>query len=151
MNAGQDLPRFTARPRPGSEGTSQRKLERLRLEVVRLRSRFSRAARDGRETFEAVDSDAYDIGMLAIIHLADFVARELPEDVASQLPQLARDGLRATRNIAAHNYAGLDNSRLWQTVTVHAPRLLDQIDAALAAYEAVSREAEPSDQQPTFE
>ncbi|RXZ68314.1 HepT-like ribonuclease domain-containing protein [Agromyces albus] len=77
--------------------------------------------------------------MLAVIHLADFVTRELPEEVTLSLPALARDGLRATRNVAAHNYAGLDNARLWNTVTEHAPALLDDIEVALRARENHSR------------
>ena len=127
--------RFTARTRSepdGSEG-SERSRERLADEVARLRSRFERATRDGRESFADADSDAYDIGMLAVIHLADLVNRQLPVEIAATLPRLARDGLRATRNIAAHNYAGLDNARLWETVSIHAPALLDAIDAALQA------------------
>ncbi|MEV1129284.1 HepT-like ribonuclease domain-containing protein [Agromyces sp. NPDC049794] len=122
---------FRARPR--ADASDQHRVERLLDEVARLRSRFERASHDGRETFVASGSDSYDIGMLAVIHLADFVARELPAEVASALPELARDGLRATRNIAAHNYAGLDNARLWSTVNEHAPALLDDIEAALRA------------------
>ncbi|GAA1939149.1 HepT-like ribonuclease domain-containing protein [Agromyces allii] len=121
--------RFTARPRTDGDG-SERSRERLAAEVARLRSRFERATRDGREAFADTESDAYDIGMLAVIHLADLVNRQLPDEIAAALPRLARDGLRATRNIAAHNYAGLDNARLWETVSTHAPALLDAIDAA---------------------
>jgi hypothetical protein len=126
-----ESPRTGFRARPRSAETSKVDTDRLLAEVARLRSRFARAGRDGRDAFVAEDSDSYDIGMLALIHLADFVARELPDEVASQLPELARDGLRATRNIAAHNYAGLDNARLWITVDEHAPALLDDIEAAL--------------------
>lgn len=120
---------FRARPRSGESANID--AERLLVEVARLRSRFARAARDGRDAFIAVGSDSYDVGMLAVIHLADFVTRELPEEITLSLPALARDGLRATRNVAAHNYAGLDNARLWNTVTEHAPALLDDIEAAV--------------------
>ncbi|WP_136709601.1 hypothetical protein [Agromyces sp. H66] len=123
---------FRARPRADASD-HQRRIERLLEEVARLRSRFERVSRDGREAFVASGSDSYDIGMLAVIHLADFVARELPDAIAAALPELARDGLRATRNVAAHNCAGLDNARLWSTVSEHAPALLDDIEAALRA------------------
>lgn len=128
MSDHDSAPRFRARPRTdGADDAGARLLD----EVGRLRSRFERSARDGRDDFIASGSDSYDIGMLALIHLADLVGRELPDDIAAALPTISRDGLRATRNIAAHNYAGLDNSRLWQTVTVHAPTLLDAIEAEL--------------------
>jgi len=136
--------RFTARPRqndtrnglapptsPDNNNLGIRSTARLTDEVARLRGRFERAARNGRDAFVRPDSDTYDIGMLAVIHLADLVSRPLPEEIAETLPTIARDGLRATRNIAAQNYAGLDNTRLWETVTTHAPALLDGIDAAL--------------------
>jgi len=126
---------FTARPRAGHQIPD---LGRLLAECERLRSRFARAARDGREAFVAEDSDSYDIGMLAVIQLADFVSRELPEDVQDALPKAARDGLRATRNIAAHNYAGLDNSRLWSTVSVRAPELIDTIEEGLRKLSAAA-------------
>lgn len=112
---------------------TQHQIERLLEELTRLRSRFDRAARDGRDAFVAPGSDSYDIGMLAVIHLADFVTRELPDEVAAALPGLTRDGLRATRNIAAHNHAGFDNARLWSTVSEHATALLDQIESVLRA------------------
>lgn len=101
------------------------------LELARLRSRFERAARDGREAFLAVDSDSYDIGALAVINLADLVSRTLPADLAAALPDRALEGLRATRNLAAHNYAALDNARLWATICEHAPALIDLIEVAL--------------------
>lgn len=120
---------FTARPRSSPVTDAPR----LLAESRRLRSRLARAAESGRQAFVAEHSDAYDIGMLAIIHLADFVTRELPTDIQEVLPETARAGLRATRNIAAHNYAGLDNDRLWSTVSKHAPELLDLVDEELRA------------------
>lgn len=120
---------FRARPRHEADGSEH--LQRLHAELARLRSRFDRAVRDGREAFLAADSDTYDIAALAVINLADFVARELSPEVAAALPGHVIDGLRATRNIAAHNYAALDNSRLWATVTEHAPALIDDIESAL--------------------
>jgi hypothetical protein len=122
---------FSARPRAHADEV--RVTERLISEITRIRARFERATRDGKDAFAGDGSDSYDIGMLAVIHLADLVNRQLPDDIASAIPPVARDGLRATRNIAAHNYAGLDNARLWETVTTHAPALLDAIEAALRA------------------
>ena len=101
---------FSARPR--SHADEIRVTEKLISELTRIRARFERATRDGKEAFAHDGSDSYDIGMLAVIHLADLVNRQLPDDIASTIPPVARDGLRATRNIAAHNYAGLDNARL---------------------------------------
>lgn len=120
---------FRARPRRQADRAEA--TERLLAELARLRSRLDRAARDGHDGFVAPDSDGFDIGALAIIDLADLVVRELPSDVVAALPERMVEGLRATRNIAAHNYAALDNTRLWMTVTVHAPALIDDIEAAL--------------------
>lgn len=130
MTAEGEAAGFRARPRV-EHAEAARARESILAELMRLRSRFARASRDGRDAFVGAESDSYDIGMLAVIHLADFVGRKLPEAVVVSLPKVARDGLRATRNIAAHNYAGLDNDRLWQTVSVHAPALLDAIEAAV--------------------
>ncbi|PPG68255.1 hypothetical protein C5C31_09930 [Rathayibacter rathayi] len=121
--------RFTARPRRPADDTGKR--SRLILEADRLLSRLDRAARDGEDEFVRPVSDSRDIGALALITLAEFVHRDLPAAVVAQLPGDAVEGLRATRNIAAHNYAALDNERLWATLTVHAPALLRTIRAAL--------------------
>ena len=120
---------FSARPRrpEGDDGKTQR----LVAEVDRLISRMKRAARDGHDEFLAADSDGRDIGALALINLADLVHRDLPADIVSQLPPQDIVGLRATRSIAAHNYAALDNDRLWATIAVHAPALLSAIRSAL--------------------
>ncbi|OOB91356.1 HepT-like ribonuclease domain-containing protein [Rathayibacter sp. VKM Ac-2630] len=121
--------RFTARPRRSADDADKR--SRLILEADRLLSRLDRAARDGEDEFVRPVSDSRDIGALALITLAEFVHRDLPAAVVAQLPGDAVEGLRATRNIAAHNYSALDNGRLWATVTVHAPALLRTIRAAL--------------------
>jgi hypothetical protein len=120
---------FSARPRRPDDDDG--KTQRLVAEVERLISRMERAARDGRDEFLAADSDGRDIGALALINLADLVHRDLPAEIVSQLPAQDVAGLRATRNIAAHNYAALDNDRLWATITVHAPALLTAIRSAL--------------------
>jgi hypothetical protein len=120
---------FRAQPRRAADREASR--QRLLAELARLRSRLERAARNGRDDFLLAESDSHDIGALAIINLADLVVRELPDHIVATLPERIVEGLRATRNIAAHNYAALDNSRLWMTVTVHAPALIDDIEAAL--------------------
>ncbi|AZZ57174.1 hypothetical protein C5E08_15575 [Rathayibacter iranicus] len=48
-------------------------------EADRLLARLERATRDGREEFLRPVSDSRDIGALALINLADFVHRDLPE------------------------------------------------------------------------
>jgi hypothetical protein len=120
---------FSARPRRPDE--NEGKTQRLIAEVDRLSARMERAARDGRVEFLAADSDGRDIGALALINLADLVHRDLPPEVVGRLPAQDVAGLRATRNIAAHNYAALDNDRLWATITVHAPALLTALRSAL--------------------
>jgi len=120
---------FAARERTPPDG--RRRTDRIAAKLARLRSRFDRATRDGRAAFTAPDSDAYDVGLLAVINLADLVTRALPRAIVDALPAADVEGLRATRDIAAHDYAAMDNSRLWITVTESAPRLLDQIERAL--------------------
>lgn len=120
---------FRARPRRPGDIEKQR--ARHLAELARLRSRFDRAARDGHAAFLEAESDGYDIGAFAVISLADFVLRELPTAAVGALPPESVDELRATRDIVAHNYAALDNTRLWLTVTEHAPHLLDEIERAL--------------------
>lgn len=122
---------FRSRPRATTPDPAKR--ERQRAELARLRGRLARATRDGEDTFVAEQSDSHDIGTLAIINLADFVARELPPEIVARLPDDAVQGLRRTRNIAAHDYAELDNGRLWLTVSVYAPALIVTIEAALSS------------------
>lgn len=119
---------FRARPRREPEADRS---VRLLEEVDRLRARFARAARDGREAFLVEGSDSYDVGSLAVIQLADFVVRQIPDPIAATLPDDVLEGLRTTRNLAAHNYAALDAGRLWITVTESAPALLDRLESAL--------------------
>ncbi|KZX20675.1 HepT-like ribonuclease domain-containing protein [Rathayibacter tanaceti] len=120
---------FSARPRRSDDDGE--KTRRLIAEVDRLASRLARAVRDGREAFLTAESDSRDVAALALINLADLVHRDLPHEVVATLPSSDVAGLRATRNIAAHNYGALDSDRLWATVTGHAPRLLATIRSAL--------------------
>jgi len=87
---------------------------------MRLRARFNRAVHDGRDEFIAPDSDGYDIGILVVINLADFVARELLDEVQAMLPSLARDGLRDPQRRRPY-LRQTRRSRLWTTLTVRVP------------------------------
>lgn len=54
---------------------------------------------------------------------------------ADRLPQSARDGLpevpwreiRATRNVAAHDYLGVNDRIMWEVLRTELPRLLRQL------------------------
>lgn len=64
------------------------------------------------------------------------MTHERPPEIVAQLPNDAVQGLRRTRNIAAHEYAELDNGRLWLTVRVYAPALVRTIESALSTHES---------------
>jgi uncharacterized protein with HEPN domain len=56
----------------------------------------------------------------------------LPEDVQAKAPQIPWRKMKGVRNIAAHDYFGIDLSTVWQTATVDVPALKLLVQALLA-------------------
>ena len=85
-------------------------------------------------------SDAYDVASANVIRLADLFAQvgQLPAATAQAL--LAgiseRDvrGIKATRNVLAHDYANMDDTVFRRTVTRDVPRLLATLRENVDAY-----------------
>jgi uncharacterized protein with HEPN domain len=50
-------------------------------------------------------------------------AGHVPEDVVAASPQIPWARMRGMRNLAVHEYFGIDVNVLWDTVTVNVPSL----------------------------
>ena len=56
----------------------------------------------------------------------------LQEDVQAKAPQIPWCKRKGMRNLAAHEYFGIDLSTVWQTATVDVPALKPLVQALLA-------------------
>jgi len=54
-------------------------------------------------------------------------AGHVPEDVVAASPQIPWARMRGMRNLAVHEYFGIDVNVLWDTVTINLPALLPQL------------------------
>ena len=59
-------------------------------------------------------------------------ATNVPKDVQVNAPQIPWRKMKGMRNIAAHEYFGIDLSTVWQTATVDVPALKPLVQALLA-------------------
>jgi uncharacterized protein len=59
-------------------------------------------------------------------------ASHLPDDVQASTPQIPWRKMRAMRNIAAHEYFGIDVGTVWATATADVPPLKPLLEALLA-------------------
>jgi len=60
-------------------------------------------------------------------------ASHVPDEVQATAPQVPWRKMKAMRNIAAHEYFGLDLATVWETATVDVPALKPFLEALLAA------------------
>ena len=67
----------------------------------------------------------------ALVVIGEAVAN-LPEPVQTGAPQIPWRKMKGMRNIAAHEYFGLDLSTVWHTATVDVPALKPLLRALLA-------------------
>jgi uncharacterized protein with HEPN domain len=58
-------------------------------------------------------------------------ASHVPDDVQGSAPQIPWRKMRAIRNIAAHEYFGLDVGAVWATATADVPPLKPLLEALL--------------------
>jgi len=59
-------------------------------------------------------------------------ASHVSDEVQATAPQIPWRKMKAMRNIAAHEYFGLDLATVWQTATVDVPALKPLVEALLA-------------------
>ncbi len=60
--------------------------------------------------------------------------RDFPE-IAEQYPELPLQQMRGIRNRISHSYYALDLRVIWNTVNLHIPVLLEDLDRIIAALE----------------
>jgi hypothetical protein len=58
-------------------------------------------------------------------------ATHVPDEVQAAAPQIPWRKMKAMRNIAAHEYFGLDLATVWQTATVDVPPLKPLLEVLL--------------------
>lgn len=58
-------------------------------------------------------------------------ARRLSEDFRASHPDIPWSGIIGQRNVVVHDYADLDNVRIWRVLDQDLPKLLQQIERLL--------------------
>lgn len=58
-------------------------------------------------------------------------ANHVPDDVAAAHPEIPWARMRGMRNLAVHEYFGVDDDVLWDTVTVNLPSLVPSLRGVL--------------------
>ncbi|MGM7646585.1 HepT-like ribonuclease domain-containing protein [Nocardia sp. JW2] len=84
----------------------------------------------------AYDSDEITrLAAEAVLHrLGESVAR-LPEEFMAAHPEVAWRGVKATRNLVAHNYDAVDHNILWNLLANRLPREATAVRQILAQLE----------------
>jgi uncharacterized protein with HEPN domain len=62
------------------------------------------------------------------VQLFGEAAKNIPEPVRNQMPEVPWRELIGMRNHLVHGYFGINNRILWQVVSVEAPRLLQALE-----------------------
>lgn len=65
---------------------------------------------------------AFDATMMNFVVIGEMVAK-LSEDFKSQHPEIEWGKMKGLRNIAAHNYFGIDAEEVWQIINHNIPAL----------------------------
>lgn len=83
-----------------------------------------------REAFEASGLN-YD-ATLWNVQLFGEAAKNIPEEIRSQIPEVPWRELIGMRNRLAHGYFGINNTILWHVVEVEVPKLRNALQRILA-------------------
>jgi uncharacterized protein with HEPN domain len=83
-----------------------------------------------RARFEA-DERTIEAVCFALVVIGE-AAGHVPVDVQASAPEIPWRKMRAMRNLAAHEYFGIDVGAVWQTATSDVPPLKPLLEALLA-------------------
>ncbi len=75
----------------------------------------------------------YDASLTQLMVLAE-AANRVPPEVRDRLNTVAWNKIRGLRNRIAHDYEGLNNDTVWNTVTVIVPKLVATLSEVLAKH-----------------
>jgi len=67
-----------------------------------------------------------------VIEIIGEAANRLPPDFRAKYEQIEWIKIIGMRNVLAHGYDAIDNEVLWETVEIHIPRLLTQLEELLS-------------------
>jgi uncharacterized protein with HEPN domain len=104
---------------------------RLRVsDILAAVERIGRYTAGLREADFARDERTVEAVCFALVVIGEAVTH-VPEGVQAEAPQIPWRKMKGMRNIAAHEYFGLDRSTVWQTATVDVPALKPLLQALL--------------------
>lgn len=83
-----------------------------------------------RSTFEG-DERTVEAVCFALVVIGE-AATHVPDEVQALAPQLPWRKMRAMRNLAAHEYFGIDVGTVWHTATSDVPTLKPLLESLLA-------------------
>jgi uncharacterized protein with HEPN domain len=104
---------------------------RLRVsDILAAVERIGRYTANLQEADFARDEKTVEAVCFALVVIGE-AATNVPKDVQAQAPQIPWRKMKGMRNIAAHEYVGIDLSTVWQTATVDVPALKPLVQALL--------------------
>jgi len=105
---------------------------RLRVaDILAAVERIGRYTAGLREADFARDERTVEAVCFALVVIGEAVTN-VPEAVQREAPRIPWRKMKGMRNIAAHEYFGLDLSTVWHTATVDVPALKQLLEALLA-------------------
>jgi len=99
--------------------------------ILAAAERIGRYTASVQEADFARDEKTVEAVCFALVVIGEAVTN-VPEDVQAMAPQIPWRKMKGMRNIAAHEYFGIDLSTVWQTATVDVPALKPPVQALLA-------------------
>jgi hypothetical protein len=104
---------------------------RLRVaDILAAVERIGRYTANLHEADFARDEKTVEAVCFALVVIGEAVTH-VPDDVQASAPQIPWRKMKGMRNIAAHEYFGLDRSTVWQTATGDVPALKPLLESLL--------------------
>lgn len=96
-----------------------------RIQTYAADMTFEQFAAD-RKTLDAIERNFISIGE---------AARDFPDEVIKEHPEVPWGDMRAMRNFVVHVYWGVDPQRVWDTIHTNLPPLVPQLEKVLQSAE----------------
>lgn len=75
----------------------------------------------------------YDAALMQLVVIAEAASR-VPATVRDEFGAVPWSDMRAVRNRIAHDYEGLDEESIWNTVTIKLPQLIEVLRGVLVEH-----------------
>ena len=113
-----------------------RENDQIRLQHMLDNARLARRFAEGITRDDLEVDERTRLALDRAVEIIGEAACHITDDFQEETPEIPWSAIKGIRLVVAHRYYEIDRDILWETVTLHIPRLITQLEAILESQDS---------------